>query len=163
VERLDIAHRVVDGIVVMGCPPEPFPALCIAPVPVEASPEVTDAPGGVPEWVVDSSAIEHASDPLPVEGGIAADKDRPPAAQVIGQPRRESPGDFGVRREASADNRYRWVGGVRNGVKEAAVECVTRVVVNGTELGQHAIHRAGAACLTVDEYPRCVLLHPAQI
>src|SRR5215831_17556825 len=104
VERLDIAHRVVDGIVVMGCPSEPFPALCVAPVPVEAGPEVTDAPGGVPEWIVESSAIEHSSDPLPVVSGIVADKDRPPAAQVISEPGSESPGDFGVRREAFADN-----------------------------------------------------------
>src|SRR5258708_36048948 len=76
VERLDIPHRVVDGIVVMGCPPEPLPALRVAPVPVEAGPEVTDAAARVPEWIVHSSAVEHASYPLPVVGGIVAHKDK---------------------------------------------------------------------------------------
>src|ERR1700733_15051215 len=35
-ERLHVAHRVVDGIVVMDGPSEPLPALGVAPVPVEA-------------------------------------------------------------------------------------------------------------------------------
>src|SRR6185437_14781450 len=36
---------------------------------------------------------------------------------------------------------------------------VARVVVNGTELGQHTVHRTDAACLTVDKYPSCCLVH----
>jgi len=161
VERLDITHRVVDRIVVMGCPSEPLPALSIAPVPVEAGPEVADPAARVPEWIVDSSAIEHASDPLPIVGGIVADEDGPPAAQVILEPGRESRGDLGVGREPSADERFRRVGGVRGGVEQAPVKRLARVVVNGPELGQHAMDRAGATCLTVDEYPWCVLTHPA--
>ena len=36
------------------------------------------------------------------------------------------------------------------------------VVVNGPELSQHAVHRTGAACLAINEYPWC-LAHPACI
>src|SRR5215471_13875116 len=136
----------------MGCPSEPLPALSVAPVPVESGPEVADPAAGVPEWIVDTSAIEHASDPLPVVGGIVADEDRPPAAQMILEPGRESLSDFGVGREPSADDWYRRVGGVRGRVEQASMKRVTAVVVNGPELGQHAVYRAGAACLTVDEY-----------
>src|SRR5215472_1651400 len=96
VERLDIAHCVVDGIVVMGCPSEPHPALGLTPISVEARPEVTDAPARVPEWISDSSAIEQSGDPLPVIGGIVADKDRLPAAQVLLEPCRESLRDAGA-------------------------------------------------------------------
>src|SRR5215472_11590687 len=163
VERLGIPHRVVDGIVVMGCPPEPLPALRVAPVPVEAGPEVADTAARVPEWIVDSSPIEHAGDPLPVVGGVVAHEDGPSAAQVILEPGREPLGDFRVGCEAGANDGYRWILGVWGRVEEASVKRFTRVVVNGSELGKHAVYWAGATRLTVDEYPWCVLAHPAQI
>ena len=45
-ECLYVSHRVVDGIVVVGCPSQALPALGVAPVPV-----VADAAGRVPERV----------------------------------------------------------------------------------------------------------------
>lgn len=62
-ECLHVPHRVVDGIVVMGRLPESLPALRVAPVSVEAGPEVADAAARVPERVIHPGAIEHAGKP----------------------------------------------------------------------------------------------------
>src|SRR5215469_16132331 len=159
VECFHVPHRVVDGIVVMGCPSEPLPALRLAPVPVEAGPEIADAAAGVSEWIIHSSAVEHASYPLPVVGRVVADKDRPPVAEVLPEPGSEAPGNLEVGRDPLADDADRRVVRIWGRVEQASVKGVTRVVVNGAELGQHAVHRAGAACLTVDEYPWCLLAH----
>src|SRR5215475_15227994 len=93
-ECLHVPHRVVDRIVVMGRPPEPLPALGLAPVPVEAGPEVADAAARVPERIVHSSPVEHASYPLPVVGGVVADKDRRAVAEVVLEPGRKTLGNF---------------------------------------------------------------------
>src|SRR5215469_18649761 len=93
-ECLYVSHRVVDGIVVVGCLPEPLPGLRLAPVAVEAGPEVADAAAGVAERVVHPGPVEHAGYPLPVVGGIVAHEDRAAAAEVIKEPGREALGDF---------------------------------------------------------------------
>src|SRR5215471_16067517 len=162
-ECFRVPHRVVDGIMVMGCPSEPLPALCVAPVPVEACPEVADAAARVPEWIVHSSPIEHASYPLPVVGRVVAHKDRPAVAEVLLEPGRKTLGNLLVCRYAIADDADRRVVRVRRRLEQASMERVTRVVVNSPELSQHAVHWTGAACLTVDEYPWCLLAHPARI
>ena len=93
-ECLHVPHRIIDRIVVMGCPSKPLPALCVAPVPVGTGPEVTDAAARVPEWIVHSSPIEHAGYPLPVVGRVVAHKDRPAAAEVLPEPGRETLSNF---------------------------------------------------------------------
>src|SRR5215467_7293294 len=163
VERFHVPHRVVDGIVVMGRTSEPLPALGLAPVPVEAGPEIADAAARVPEWIVHSSPIEHASYPLPVVGRVVAHKDRPAVAEVLLEPGRKTFSNFLIGRYALADDADCRVVRVRRRVEQASVERVTRVVMNGPELSQHAMHRTGAACLTVDEYPWCLLAHPSRI
>ena len=163
IEGLGVPERVVEGIMVMGCPAEPLPALGVAPVPVEAGPEVADAATGVPEWVVQPGPVEHGGDPLPVEGGVVADEYRPPDAEVILEPGREPRGDLRVGRQAPAGNGYRWIGRVRCRFEQPPVEGVAGVVVDGPELGQHAVHRADAARLAVDEYPWCALAHLQRI
>jgi DNA-binding Lrp family transcriptional regulator len=162
-ECLHVSHRVVDGIVVMGCSPEPLPALRVAPVLVEAGPEVANAPAGVTEWIVHSRPIEHAGYPLPVVGGIVTDKDRPTVADVLFEPGRKALGNFLIHRYSLADDGDRRVIRVRRRVEQPSVERVTRVVVNGAELSQHATHRTRAPCLTVDEYPWGLLVHSYRI
>src|SRR5215475_13815834 len=75
VERLDVAHRVVDRVVVVGGPPEPLPALRFGPVAVQSGPEITDAPGGVAERIVHPGPVEQAGYPLPVVSRVVADED----------------------------------------------------------------------------------------
>jgi len=130
-ECLHVPHRVVDGIVVMGCPSEPLPALCLAPVAVEAGPEVADAAAGVPERIGHSSPVEHASYPLPVVGRVVAHKDRPAVADVPLEPGRAALGNFPIGRDALADDADSRVVRVRRRVEQAPVERVPRVVVNG--------------------------------
>src|SRR5580693_1201027 len=142
---------------------KPLPALCVAPVPVEPGPEVADAPARVPERIVHPRPIEHASYPLPVVGGVVAHKDRAAVAEALVQPGRKTLGNFLICRSALADDADRRVGRVRRRVEQASMERVTRVVVDGPELSQHAVHGTSAACLTVDEYPRCLLAHTARI
>src|SRR5689334_11114058 len=147
----------------MGCPPVPLPALCVAPVPVEAGPEVADAAAGVSGWVVHPGPVEHASYPLPVVGRVVAHEDRMAVAEVLSEPGRKTLSDFLVSRYALAGDADRRVVRVRRRVEQASVERVTRVVVNGPELSQHAVHRTDAACLAIDEYQRCLLAHPVRI
>src|SRR5689334_11523763 len=147
----------------MDCPPEPLPALGVAPVPVEAGPEVADAAARVPEWIVHPSSIEHASYPLPVVGRVVAHEDRTAVAEVLSEPGRKILSNFLVSRYALAGDADRRVVRVRRRVEQASVERVARVVVNGPKLSQHAMHRADAACLAIDEYPWCHLAHPARI
>src|SRR5690242_17636767 len=137
----------------MGGPPEPLPALCLAPVPVEAGPEIADPAARVPERVVHSGPVEHAGYPLPVVGGVVAHEDGPGAAEVLPEPGREALGDFLISGQAFADDADRGVGRVRRRLEQPSVERVTRIVVDGPEFGEHAVHRAGAAGLAVDEYP----------
>src|SRR5579863_9123795 len=103
-ECLHVTHRVVDGIVVVDGPPEPLPALRVAPVPVESGPEVADAAGGVPERVIQPGPVEHAGYPLPVVGRVVAHEYRARVTEVLAQPGREAPSDFRVGREALADD-----------------------------------------------------------
>src|SRR5215467_14783576 len=109
VERFHVPHRVVDGIVVMGRTSEPLPALGLAPVPVEAGPEIADAAARVPERIIHSSPIEHASYPLPVVGRIVAHKDRPTVAEVPLEPGSKALSNVYVGRDALADNTDRRV------------------------------------------------------
>src|SRR5689334_24274820 len=135
----------MDGIVIMGGPPEPLPALGLAPVPVEAGPEVADPAAGVAERVVHPGPVEHARYPLPVVGRVVAHEHGPGAAEVLPEPGCEAPGDFLVGRQALADDADRGVLRVRRRLEQAPVEGVTRVVVNGSELGERPMHRADAA------------------
>src|SRR6185437_2240951 len=146
----------------MGRLPQSFPALCVAPVPVQAGPEVADAAAGVPERVVHSGPVEHARYPLPVVGRVVAHEDRRAVAEVPLEPGRETLRNFLIGRYARADDADRRVFRVRRRVEQPAVERITRVVVNGPELSQHAVHGTDAACLAIDEYPWC-LAHPARI
>src|SRR6516225_5639811 len=95
----------------MGCLPELLPALCVAPVPVQAGPEVADPAAGVPEWVVHPSPVEHARYPLPVVGRVVAHEDRPPVSQVLPQPGRETLGNVLISRYALADDADRGLAG----------------------------------------------------
>src|SRR5258708_16603016 len=117
----------------MGCPSEALPALCVVPVPVEAGPEVADAAARVPEWIVHSSPIEHASYPLPVVGRVVAHKDRPAVAEVLLEPGRKTLSNFLIGRCALADDADRRVVRVRPPVEQASVERVTRVGWNSPE------------------------------
>src|ERR1700745_3833469 len=111
----------------MGCPSEPLPALCVAPVPVEAGPEVADAAARVPEWVLHSGPIEHASYPLPVVGRVVAHENMPRVTEVLSDPWREALGNFLISRYALADDADSGVGRVWRRVEQASVERVTRV------------------------------------
>src|SRR5258708_3364490 len=121
----------------MSCPSEPLPALRVAPVPVEAGPEIADAAAGVPEWIIHSSPIEQASDPLPVVGRVVAHKNSPPFAEGLLEPGRKAFSNFYffVGRHPLADDAARRVVRVWGRVEQASVKRVTRVVVNGPELG----------------------------
>src|SRR5262249_35869927 len=106
---------------------------------------------------------EHASYPLPVVGRVVTHKDRPAVAEVLLEPGRKTLSNILIGRYALADDADRRVVRVRRRVEQAPVERVTCVVVNSPELSQHAMHRTGAACLTVEEYPWCLLAHPSAL
>src|SRR5947209_11212727 len=93
----------------MGGSPEPLPALGLAPVPVEASPEVADAAAGVAERVIHSGPVEQAGYPLPVVGRVVAHEDRPPVTEMPPEPGREAFSDVLIGRQALADDADRGV------------------------------------------------------
>ncbi len=142
---------VVDGL------PEPLPALGVAPVAVDAGPEVADPAAGVAERVVHPGPVEHPGDPLPVVGGIVTDEDRPARAEVPVQPGGEVLRYLPVGGDPRADERDGRVSRVWCSLEQPPVEGVTAVVVHSPELGQDAVDRTSTARLAVNEYPGAYL------